>query len=355
MKHEITYLGKTYKSNSGFEIISDQEFEKIVSEWYKKPSKEEVLNEMVGLRHGNSSISVITKYYFRKLMDNTLHYKCKWSINEVMKNKEALSIFVDKNKKNDKVFTSNSIVENLDTVFRLGGKGIATKVAQFPVKAVDFILEKYNINNNWYDYSCGWGGRLAGALKNKVNYYGTDPNYLLCDKLAEFANDYKTTQFVGLNPTATHIKCQGSEKFIPEWENKMGLAFSSPPYFLLEDYRIGEQSYTSGVTNYQMWINDYLKPTFENIYKYLIQDGFFIINIKDFDKYELEKDSVETAEKCGFYLYTKETLSNNKRNASVGNGEFVTVDNDETIYVFCKKGFSPKEKIVVQTNLFDFM
>jgi hypothetical protein len=286
-------------------------------------------------------------------MDNTLHYKCKWSINEIMKNKEALSIFVDKIKKNDKVFTSNSVVENLDTVFRLGGKGIATKVAQFPVKTVDFILEKYNVNNNWYDYSCGWGGRLAGALKNKVNYYGTDPNYLLCDKLVEFANKYKETQMKGFMPTATHIYCQGSEKYIPELENKIGLAFSSPPYFLLEDYRIGEQSYKQGKTTYDMWINDYLLPTFQNIHKYLIQNGFFIVNIKDFDKFELEKDTIITAERSGFYLFAKETLNNNKRNASIGGGEFCVVDNDETIYVFAKNGSKPKPKTIEQESLFD--
>lgn len=355
MKYEIDYLGKHYKSDSGFDIISNEEFSKIVNDWYKKPSKDDVLWEMSGLRHGNTSINFITKYYFRELMDNTLHYRCKWTINEVMKNKELLSVFVDKVRKNDKVFTSDSIVENLDTAFRLGGKGIATKVAQFPVKTVDFILKKYNVNNNWYDFSCGWGGRLAGALKNKVNYYGTDPNYLLCDKLIQFAHDYKSTQFVGATPTATHIKCHGSERFVPEWENTMGLAFSSPPYFLLEDYRIGDQSYKNGETTYDMWINNYLVPTFKNIHRYLINDGFFIINIKDFDKYELEKDTIKTAEKCGFYLFARETLDNNKRVASIGGGDYTMVDNDETMYVFAKKGFYPKTKSIEQISLFDLI
>lgn len=355
MKKELTYLGKTYKSESGFEVISDKEFCDIVNEWYTIPKKDDVIWEMVGLRHGNSSINLITKYYFRKLMDNTLHYRCKWTINEVMQNKELLSVFVDKVKKNDKVFTADSMIENLDTAFRLGGKGVATKVGQFPVKTVDFILEKYNVNNNWYDYSCGWGGRLAGALKNKVNYYGTDPNYLLCDKLVEFANDYKSTQYIGIKPTATHIKCQGSEKFVPEWENKMGLAFSSPPYFLLEDYRIGDQSYKSNETTYSDWIEKYLRPTFKNIHKYLIDNGFFIVNIKDFDKYELEKDTVTTAEQCGFYLFGKETLNNNKRVASVGGGDFTMVDNDENIYVFAKKGFTPQPKVKEQITMFDLV
>lgn len=199
------------------------------------------------------------------------------------------------------------------------------------------------------------GGRLAGALKNKCNYFGTDPNYLLCDKLIEFAHDYKSTQLLGSEKVSTHIKCQGSQKFIPEWENLMGLAFSSPPYFLLEDYRVGEQSYKKGETTYDMWLNEYLLPTFNNIHRYLVNDGFFVINIKDFDKYELEKDTIKIAEKCGFYLFARETLDNNKRVASVGAGEFIMVDNDETLYVFCKNGASPKPKIVEQVSMFDLL
>lgn len=355
MEYEINYLGKSYKSKSGFEIITDEQYKEIVQEWYKKPKKNDVLLEMAGLRHGGTKISLITDYYFRELMDNTLQYTCKWSINEVMKYKPLLSVFVDKIKRNEKVFTNDNIIDNIDTAFRLGGSGVATKVAQFPIKTVDYILEKYNVNNNWYDYSCGWGGRLAGALKNKVNYYGTDPNYLLCDKLFEFANDYKTTQMQGSKPTATHIKCQGSQKFVPEWENKMVLAFSSPPYFLLEDYRVGDQSYKTGETSYQQWIDDYLYPTFKNIYRYLIEDGFFIVNIKDFDKYSLEADTVKTADKAGFYLYGKETLSNIHRVIGGADGEKQIIDNDENIYVFAKKGQSPKHKAIVQTSLFDFL
>ena len=348
---EINYKGKNYVSKDGFEIISDNEYEEIYKQWYALPKLRDVLIEMSALRKGGCVISNITKYYFRKLMDNTLHYKCKWSINEVMESKELLSVFVEKVKKNKKVFDSDNIIDNLDAAFRLGGKGIATKVAQFPVQTADYILSKYNVNNCWYDYSCGWGGRLSSALKNKVNYYGTDPNYLLADKLVEYANTYKKNQCYG-ETFATHIYCQGSEKFIPELENKIGLAFSSPPYFLLEDYKIGQQSYKEGM-EYKDWLNFYLYPTMKNIHKYLICDGFFIVNIKDFSKYTLEKDAIKCAEYAGFYLYATETLSNNARCASVGNGEFEMVDNDENIYVFAKKGYAPKTIDPKQINMFD--
>ena len=195
------------------------------------------------------------------------------------------------------------------------------------------------------------GGRLAGALKNKVNYFGTDPNYLLVDKLKEFAKDY---QKINWTKSGVDIRCQGSEKFIPEWEGKIGLAFSSPPYFLLEDYKIGDQSYKSGITTYDMWLNDYLKPTMQNIYKYLTIDGYFVINIKDFDKYALEKDTVRIAQECGFELYKIEELSQSTRvSGNVANSETQLVDVDESVYVFIKQGVTPKECHPVQLSLFD--
>lgn len=354
MISEINYLGKHYKSETPFPLISQEEHSEIKEMWYKKPNKEEVLYEMAGLRHGSIKMPLITKYYFRRLMDNTVVYRCKWSINEVMQSREVLSMFVDRIKNNKKVFDSDNICDNIDTAFRLGGSSVAKKVAQFPLATVDYILEKYNINNNWYDYSCGWGARLAGALKNRVNYYGTDPNYLLVDKLAEFDQDYKNTQMKGMKPTSTHIKCQGSEKFVPEWENTIGLAFSSPPYFLLEDYKIGEQSYKEGVS-YQMWLDNYMLPTFKNIHKYLIDEGFFIVNIKDFGGYTLEKDTIDCAEKAGFYLKTIETLKNSARPASIGGGKYKIVDVDENIYVFCKKGFNPCTKTPEVVSIFDFL
>lgn len=134
----------------------------------------------------------------------------------------------------------------------------------------------------------------------------------------------------------------------------MGLAFSSPPYFLLEDYKVGEQSYKEGVS-YQMWLDNYMLPTFKNIYRYLINEGFFIVNIKDFAGFTLEKDTIDCAEKAGFYLKCVERLKNSSRPASVGNGDYKMVDVDENIYVFCKKGFNPATKTPERVSIFDFL
>ena len=335
----IKHLGKQFRTDTKFDILTDEEYENIIELWKQKPTKEEVLYEMSGVRQGLVNISAITRYYFKDLMEKVVCHREKYSIEEMLQSKELVSFFVGKTKNNDKVFCGDRI-KDIETAIRLGGSGVCRKATQFPMKVAKYILEKYNTNNNWYDFSCGWGCRLLPSLQKKINYYGTDPNYLLCEKLEELKNDYKSTQLRNEN-IETVIKCCGSETFIKEWVGKMGLAFSSPPYFNLEDYKIGNQSYTKGTT-YQNWLENYMLPTFMNISNYLTDDGFFIVNIKDYAGYPLEEDTKKCAEMCGFYLYDVEKLSNNKRNSSIGGGEFMVVDNDENIYVFAKKGHTPK-------------
>lgn len=88
------------------------------------------------------------------------------------------------------------------------------------------------------------------------------------------------------------------------------MAFSSPPYFDLEDYKIGKQSYNSNIS-YSMWKENYLTPTLINIYKYLIDDGVLALNIKNSKTYKLADDAKTIAEACGFQLIDIEQLINN--------------------------------------------
>ena len=219
-------------------------------------------------------------------------------------------------------------IKKMIKAIELGGKAYASKPTNFPLKTVDYVLENYNVNNNWYDFSCGWGVRLTGALKHNVNYFGTDPNFVLVDRLHKFAKDYRS---VVDGNSVVDIRITGSEVYNEDWKNKIGLAFSSPPYFSLEDYKIGKQSYTEG-TSYEDWKNNYLRPTINNIYYYLIQEGYFLLNINNFDKFDLVGDSIAIAEEIGFKLVKVDSLENNNRCKRDG-----FMDSNEGILVFIKK------------------
>lgn len=111
----------------------------------------------------------------------------------------------------------------------------------------------------------------------------------------------------------------------------IGLAFSSPPYFDEEDYAIGEQSWSDGMS-YEDWTDTYMAPTIQNIFRYLTDDGIFCINVKNLGKIHLEEDVVRIAEENGFELFETERLRNHKRpHAQLG-----LVDNSEKIFCFRK-------------------
>ena len=323
----IDYLGKQTTINPDeFVMMSDEYYNDLIERYYKKPSIQEVYDQFRDMcSKGILNKSVINRYYIRDLQAKVVIYHNKYSIEEALKCKELVSYimrYVIGKKKNLKVFTSEDPLVNFETALRLSAIGVASKPSDFPVKSVVEVLRKYNVNNNYYDFSCGWGDRLCGSLISGVNYFGTDPNYLLIDRLKEMYSDYQKANYVPdrVFPKA-EFNCQGSEHFIPRYENKMGVAFSSPPYFDLEDYKVGDQSYKEGM-NYEQWKNGYFTQTIENIYRYIIEGGYFIINVKSFNGHDLRKDATEIGKAVGFNHLKDEPI--------VGRGSRVTGSKKKT-------------------------
>lgn len=273
-------------------------------------------------------VDKVTRYYFRDIMAKVKLKNAKWTVEDVFECNDLLGIFKAKTLTNTRVFDSPDLATNIDTAIRLGGHNIASLPPNFPMKIARNIVQKYNINGNWYDFSCGWGVRLLCALSEQVNYFGTDPNYLLTERLMQLTNDYR--QNIGIS-TKVDIRTQGSEIFIPEWENTIGLAFSSPPYFDLEDYIIGNQSYNPEIS-YIQWKENYLLPTLKNINTYLIPNGILAFNIKNGKTYKLADDTKQLADEAGFQLVDIELLTNNQRITSSG-----PINNSENIFIFKKK------------------
>lgn len=303
---------------------------------------EDVKKQLKKIAEGGTRINLVYDYFIKEVMSKSIGTRASWSIWDGLHNRQIMEYFAGKVDKNKKVFPDTmSLAEKIETAFRLCGIRYCVKLPNYPIKSVDAILNKYNVNGNWYDFSCGWGSRLLGGLRNKVNYYGTDPNYELTEKLNELASLYKEVN--GDGTTVVDIRTQGSQTLIEEWIGKMGLAFSSPPYFNLEDYQFGEeQSYKPGMS-YQTWVDSYLVPTIENIWEYLTKDGNFVINVKSFREYstnvvyDIEGDVKNISESIGFVLIETFGLNNIKRCHGDISGKDVSFnDNQEKIFVFKK-------------------
>lgn len=335
--YPIHYLGKTYNTTI-HKDLTDEEFESVRKEYYTKPSFEDVKKQFIKLENGGVQTDKITNYYVKDLMAKVKVYYNNWTIEEALNYKPLIEFFAGKVDSNKKVYPDKlSLGKKIETAFRLCGFKTASKPSNFPIKTVDEILKKYNVNGKYYDYSCGWGSRFLSSLRNNVDYYGTDPNTELVSRLKTLANDYKQTTN---NNTFTDIRNQGSELFISEWENSFGLAFSSPPYFNLEDYKIGKQSWTDGVS-YESWLNNYMKPTMQNIRRYLIDDGYLLININNYKGCTtLVEDTEKIILDTGFILIETLPLKNITRvSGHRHNDKDNTIklhDNDERILVFKK-------------------
>ena len=177
-------------------------------------------------------------------------------------------------------------------------------------------------NIHYYDMSSGWGIRMLSAMSLNFNYYGTDPNTKLCQKLEELTKDFKKqTSYTG----QVDIRNNGSEIFIPEWTQKINLAFSSIPYFDLEQYSTeGEQSIIN-YPQYNDWLELYWRKTVKNVTEYLVDDGYFILNIKDIPDYNLINDTKNIAIEEGF-LYIGEYKDNSK-----------ALHDEEAVMIFVKE------------------
>ena len=327
----IEYKGKALETKNFCEV-TEEERQQLYNNYFSRPSLKVVQEQMKKIANGNVMNDKITNYYFKDLMAKVQVTGAKWTVEDVYENKELLGVFKAKALNSPKTFPpEKGIAANIERAISLGGKGYARKPTKFPVKTVDYILNKYNINNIWYDFSAGWGDRLTGALKHNVNYYATDPNYELVNRLQQMISDWKKA--VPSNTSQTILWACGSEHFIPELEDKVGLAFSSPPYFDLEDYKIGNQSYKEGIT-YEDWKQHYLYPTLDNIKRYLIDGGYLAINIKNVNGHPLCEDvyyyvvSVLKLKDEGV-----EDLKNNTRIKSTG----ILGNSDENIFIFKKE------------------
>ena len=281
-KYIITHLDKTLVTTH-WANISKSMCNDIRRNYHKKPRKSLVNDQLKKIANGGKNISHITGYYFKDLMSKVKLESARWSIEEMLKCDDLIRYYYSRILSNNKVFPpSKGVHVNFCSAIRISGGRIAMKPSNFPIKVVDTILKKYLPpgNSKYYDFSCGWGVRMMSSLRNKVDYFGTDPNNLLVNRLEKLATDYKK---INKSTTCVDIRCTGSEIYIPEWKSTFGCIFSSPPYYILEDYRIGKQSvYTKdGLKSYQEWIETYIKPTVKNCVDYLVEGGYFAINMKN--------------------------------------------------------------------------
>jgi hypothetical protein len=160
-----------------------------------------------------------------------------------------------------------------------------------------------------WDPSCGWGGRLAGAIAcGKVHkYIGCDPStetfkglLRMRDELLPMARSMGRNLEVELHMLGSQTKEMRAA--LPR--RGVDVIFSSPPYYGQEEYSDEPtQSYIEFPTP-DAWLNGFMRMTLDNCAYCLKQDGTLAINIADVSDYpgNLKDDFVSLAEDNGWKL-----------------------------------------------------
>lgn len=131
-----------------------------------------------------------------------------------------------------------------------------------------------------WDYACGFGGRMLGALssKNNYQYVGTDPNVETMYHLHQLG---QAIERVTGRENSYELHCVGSE-YLQGTPETVEFAFASPPYFDLEVYSDSDTQSYNQFPEIDGWLEGYVRPTIQNIYKFLKPGRKYAVNIADF-------------------------------------------------------------------------
>ena len=275
-----------------FKILPDKKKEEIINRVFKAmrgislfPSRMEMLQSLCqfrqrlkeGIRSKGLSSSTGQKfcqYFCRSLMD--AKPSGKRSMNELWNDDIALERAIYRQLNFfDGMQTVNRIRNELlrDQGYRVPGNFPPLKAAmlyqQMGFQPGDVVL----------DPCAGFGGRMFAAWAMGLQYIGVDANATLVSELGKMAAFLCSEG--GVKPVIIHGAFEDASTLEKLKGYKFTGAFTSPPYFHLEDYSSdGEQA---GV-RYRIWdefAEGFLGGLFENAGKLLPESGKFLLNVPE--------------------------------------------------------------------------
>lgn len=176
-------------------------------------------------------------------------------------------------KRQGKPQTDQQKLQDLYSVFQLW----YGTINQFRPTAAKWVYCTLGAKKGILDFSAGWGGRALAAMSLGIPYTGFDANKNLAPAYA------KLIDFVGPTaPTKVHFQPSESADFskVPAYD----LVFTSPPYFMLEEY---EKMPAYG--SKQGFLERFFIPVVLAAWRHLLPGGHMALNMP-YDMYEAVKD-----------------------------------------------------------------
>lgn len=126
------------------------------------------------------------------------------------------------------------------------------------------------------DMSSGWGDRLIAAMKfENLHYVGVDPNEAIHPKYAEILKTYPAAKNFSAKMLPYRFEDVPKETLMKESAGKKyDLMFSSPPYFIAEQYFDDVDVYDANVNT---WLSKFIEPSIKKIAEVLNPKGAYMI------------------------------------------------------------------------------
>ena len=218
------------------------------------------------LKSNSRLCTTLCKLYCKDLYYNARYIK-NYTIREAFMDDDLLMKCIENRlgltRKTDELF----MISFANIIQGFISSGITYNVSIFKPTIAKYVYEKYSdAGDIVYDYSAGWGTRMLGAASCGRKYIGVDP--LTTNSLKNLRDDLNLNDITLINDGSENVRLE---------KGSIDFAFSSPPYFNLEQYSNEEtQAYSKGE---DYFYDVYWRKTLENV-KYMLKPGkWFGVNI----------------------------------------------------------------------------
>ena len=272
----------------------------------------------------NRSVGKILEHFFGDLIYEAKNKNGKYSPSQILHDDNLLTQAFDYIQRHPNFFAQKSDPANLRDFFF--SSSMCGKVTNFNPVIARKIYEHYlpTPNATIFDFSCGFGSRMLGALTspNNYNYIGVEPYKELYNRLRLFSQ--WISSILGEESRAT-IYNQGAEESINCLKESIDLSFSSPPYFNYEIYtNEPTQAYIKYPT-YEEFIEGFIWPTIKNLYGYTKSGGIHIVNLEDTKRIQIVDDWLRIALEVGFELIETRSIDTTLKRKSTKNKNLIMV------------------------------
>jgi hypothetical protein len=259
--NDIINIYKNYNEKFSVKFVKDKT--KVRHYTYKRQD-----SNITIVANNNINSNIIVDYFV-----DEIRFKCKpqrsdYSIEDyVNKNKDQIDKELKKSNTNISKYKYYELYNN--TVLKLVKKDCDLFPLFVPLSIYNIFKPKKIL-----DMSAGWGDRLlASIIYNDATYTGVDPNSLmhakyklLIDTFAKDPSKYKliNSPFEDVELTETY-----------------DMLFSSPPYFISEEYSKDTTQSFNRYKNMESWLKKFMYISIDKIYNHLELGGFLILVIND--------------------------------------------------------------------------